>query len=256
MRNGASVLVLFVGLLPAVAAPIPTVKAKPPTKLDRPQEAPEELRKELTGWDEKYRHGSEEKFAEMEKRAEELVKECESDHDRARVWYAVAHVAAQSGVGIHADRVRKYAEKCLKLSRDPLDRGRMYSYLASCEEVAKGAFADRRKNSTDWLLKGYLELLVQELPDQKPELPAVEKSPRILGDGADDAAIRARIAAQIAAREQAVWVGEQIFRRDVLVMQFRNLYDQDPDQLRKPAEAVLPTREDVDTLLKRVQPKK
>jgi len=248
-------LVLFVGLLPAVAAPVPVVKAKPPVKLDRPPEAPEELRKELTGWDEKYRLKSEEKFVEMEKRAEELVKECESDHDRARVWYAVAHVAAQSGVGIHADRVRKYAERCLKLSRDPLDRGRMYSYLASCEEVAKGPFADRRKNATAWLLKGYHELLVQELPDAKPELPGVGKF-RIDGEGPEAQQARAKQAAQIAAREQAVGVGDQIFRRDVLVMQFRNLYDQDPDQLRKPAEAVLPTREDVDTLLKRVQPKK
>jgi hypothetical protein len=263
MRNSAAVLVLFVGLLPAVAAPVPKVKAKPPAKLDRPPAAPDELRTELAGWDATYRHGSEQKFAELEARAEELAKGCESDHDRARVWFAVAHVAGQSGIGTQADRVRKYAERCLTVSRDPLDRGHLYSYLASCEEVGKGEFADRRRRATDWLLTGYLELLVQELPDAKPELPGVEKF-RIAGDGPELERARAKNAAQVAAREQAVWACEQIGRRDTLVLQFRNLYEphpkvhghgpDGPDELRKLAAAKLPTAADVDTLLKRVLP--
>lgn len=251
MRNGAAVLMLFVCLLPAVAAPVPVVKAKPPVRLDRPPAAPDELRKELAGWDAKYRHGSEEKFAELEKRAEKVAKGCESDHDRARVWFAVANVAGQSDIGKHTDRVRKYAERCLKLSRDPLDRGHLYSYLASCEEVGKGEFADRRRKATEWLLTGYLELLVQELPDAKPELPGVMKF-RIDGDGAEAQLVRAKHAAQVAAREQAEWACEQINRRDTLVLQFRNLYSRDADELRKLAAAKLPTADDADTLMKRV----
>jgi hypothetical protein len=266
MRTGTAVLVLCVGLLPAAAAPVPVLKAKPPEKLDRVPEAPPELRKELFGWDETYRHGSEEKFAELEKRAEELAKDCESDHDRARVWYTVAHVAGQSGIDKQADRVRKYAEKCLQISRDPLDRAYLYVSLSDCEQVGDGEFADKRRKAAGWLLTGYRELLAQELPDVKPELPGVNKIGRILGNGPEDAAARARHAAQLAAREQAVWVNDQIGRRDVLVLCFRNLYEphpkahghgpDGPDELRKLAAKKLPTAADVDTLLTRVLPVK
>lgn len=245
----------------AARAPVP--KAKLPEKLDRPPAAAEELRKELAGWDEKYRHGSEEKFAELEKRADEVAKEYDTDYNQARVWFAVAHVAGQSDIGKHAGRVRQYAEKALKLSRDPLDRGRLYSYLASCEEVGRGEFADRRRKAADWLLKGYLELLAQELPDQKPELPGVERFD-VGGNGPEAAQARAKHAAQVAAREQAVWVCDQIDRRDTLVLHLRNLYEphpkvyghgpDGPDELRKLAEAVLPSAGDVDTLMERVLP--
>jgi RNA polymerase sigma factor (sigma-70 family) len=245
-----------------IKAPVPVLKANPPEKLDRVPAAPPELRKELAGWDATYRHGGEEKFAELEKRAEELAKGCESDHDRARVWYAVAHIAGQSGIDRQADRVRKYAERCLKISRDPLDRAYLYSYLASCEEVGKGEFADKRRKAAGWLLTGYRELLVQELPDTKPELPRVNarRLDEPQGQGA------ARQAAQLEAREQAVWVSDQIDRRDTLVLHFRNLYEphpkahghgpDGPDQLRKLAAAKLPTAADVDTLLTRVLPAK
>lgn len=258
MRACAAVLVLSVGLLPA-AAQVPEVKAKPavklPPKLDRPPEPPAALRRELAGWDEKYRHGSEEKFAELEARAAELAKEYDTDYNQARVWFAVAHIAGQSGIAKHADRARKYADKCLKLSGDPVERATLYSYLASCEEVGKGEPADRRRKATEWLLTGYLELLAQGLPDEKPELPGVMKF-RIDGDDPDAQQTRAKHAAQLAAREQAEWVNAQIDRRDVLLMHFRNLYGRDTDELRKPAAEKLPTANDVDTLLKRVRPAK
>jgi hypothetical protein len=266
MRIGITALLLCVGVLPATAAPVPVLKAKLPEKLDRPPAVSPEVRKELCGWDETYRHGSEEKFAELEKRAEELAKGCESDHDRARVWYTVAHVAHQSGIDKQAERVRKYAEKCLTISRDPLDRAYLYVSLSDCEQVGKAEFADKRRRAARWLLTGYLELLAQELPDTKPELPGVNKIGRILGNGPDDAAARARYVAQVAAREQAVWVNDQIGRRDVLVLCFRNLYEPHPNihghgpdgpgELRKLAAAKLPTPADVDALMERVLPVK
>lgn len=238
-----------------IKAPVPPLKAKLPPKLDRVPDAPPELAKELAGWDSTYRHGSEEKFAELEKRAEELAKEY-TDHDQARIWYTVAHVAGQSDIRKHADRVRKYAERCLKVSRDPLDRGHLYSYLASCEEVGQGEFADRRRRAAGWLLTGYLELLAQELPDEKPELPGVMKF-RIDGDDPDAQRTRAKHAAQLAARERAEWVTAQVARRDVLVVHFRNLYPAaDADDLRTLAEAKLPTKDDADALRRRVLPAK
>lgn len=173
----------------------------------------------------------------------------------------MTHVAAQSGIDKQAERVRKYAPKCLEISRDPLHRAWMYSYLASAEEVAEGVFAEKRRKAADWLLTGYHELLAQELPDEKPELPVVEKIGGIVG-GAEQAQARARHAAQMAARQQAAFVQDQVFRRDVLVLQLRGLYkpnpnqadrdDKGPDELKALAVKRLPDDAAVKTLMDRV----
>jgi hypothetical protein len=238
-------------------APVPKAKPVVPKKLDKMPEAAEELWKELHKFDEQYRHGTPEQFAELERKADELAKKFPEKDDQARIWYEVAHVAAQSDIRKHAERVRKYAPKCLELSRDPLHRAWMYSYLASAEYVADGEFAVTRRKGAEWLLTGYVELLAQELPDEKPELPAVNK----IGDS-DDPAARARHAAQMAAREQAVFVQDQVFRRDVLVQQLRDLYkpnkvqsnrdEKGVDELRAVAAKKLPDDAAVKALVERV----
>jgi RNA polymerase sigma factor (sigma-70 family) len=205
-------------------APVPKAKPVVPKKLAKMPEASEELRKELFQFDEKYRHGTAEKFAELEKKADELAKRFKEKDDQARIWYEVAHVAAQSDIRKHSERVRMYAAKCLEISRDPLHRPWMYSYLASAEEVSEGVFADRRRKAAGWLLTGYLEMLAQELPDEAPELPAAARK---LGD---DPQGRANNAAAMAAIVETRFVQEQVFRRDTLVLQLRNLYKPNPKQ--------------------------
>ena len=54
-------------------APVPDLTA--PNKLDRLPDSSPELRKELYQFDVEYRGGAEEKFAELEKRADELAKQ-------------------------------------------------------------------------------------------------------------------------------------------------------------------------------------
>ncbi len=238
-------------------SPVPKAKpAAPPKKLDKMPDPSPELHKELHLFDKDYRHGTPEKFAELEKKADELAKQFPETDDQARIWYEVAHVAAQSGIGKQTERVRKYAPKCLEISRDPLHRAWMYSYLASTEEVSDGAFADRRRKAAGWLLTGYHELLAQELPDEKPELPAAI---RMLGDSPQ---ARARNAAAMAAIVEARYVQDQVFRRDVLVLQLRGLYkpnpnqanrdDKGPDELKALAAKALPDDAAVKTLMERV----
>src|SRR5262249_26602680 len=164
--------VLSVSVAPAAPAPA----WPPPKKLERVPDPPPELAKELYQLDPAYRRGSDEKFAELEKRADELAKRFPAQDDQARIWAEVAHVAAQSGIDRHADRVRQYAGKCLAVSRDPLQRGRMYSYLASAVDLKGTAFPGGRREAAEILLKGYAEMLAQELPEQAPEVPAGEGS--------------------------------------------------------------------------------
>jgi hypothetical protein len=237
-------------------APVPVAKAVLSKKLDKVSDPSPELRKELFQFDENYRHGTPEKFAELEKKADELAKEYPEKDDQARIWYEVAHVAAQSDIGKQAERVKKYAAKCLEVSRDPLHRPTLYSYFASVETLAEGEFAGRRRKAADWLLTGYVEMLAQELPDEKPELPAAV---RMLGDSPQ---ARARNAATQAAIAEARFVQDKVFRRDVLVQQLRDLYKPDakqvgrdekgPNELKALAAKKLPDDAAVTELMKRV----
>jgi hypothetical protein len=242
----------------ALSAPAP--KLPPPKKLDRVRDPSPELLKELYKFDSEYRHGSEERFAELETRADELAKRFPEKDDQARIWYEVAHVAAQSGIDKHAVRVRKYASKCLEISRDPLQRGRMYSYLASAVNLSGTAFAKGRRDAVEILLTGYVEMLAQELPETAPELPAVNKFD-IDGDPAAEAQARAQHAAQMTARREAEFTRDLIERRDTLVMQFRDLFKPEPnyhgrspegpDELRVLANKKL-TEQQVKVLLEKV----
>ena len=176
--------------------------------------------------------------------------------------HGIANIAARNGVDKSADRVRKYAEKCLKTSHDPLDRSRAYSLLASCEEVGEGEFADRRRKAAEWLLAGYFELLAQELPDERPAVPAKRLK---IDDFPPDPDRGVQYYNWCKAYEKAKWEGEQSDRRDVRVQQLRSLYEPNakvhghttdgPHELRKLAEAKLPTAEDAEKLVERVSEK-
>jgi hypothetical protein len=189
---------------------------------------PPELQKQLRRFDLEYRHGSEEKFAELERLAEALAKRFPRKDDQARIWYEVAHVAGQSGIDKQAARVKKYAARCLAVSRDPLQRGRMYSSLASAVTLRGDAFPAGRREAAEILLTGYAELLALKLPEKAPELPAVQRF-RVGGDPAAEAQASARRAAQLAARQEAEYTGALVARRDTLVMQLRDLFKPEPN---------------------------
>ena len=247
-------------------APLPKVASPKPQKLPRLPEPDPELRAALFKFDTEYRHGSAEKFEELEKLAEELAKMYPAKDDRARIWYEVAFVAAQSDIRKQANRVRKYAAKCLEISRDPRLRGDCHSLLASAVDVEGAAFEKGRREAAGHLLEGYAELLAQELPDQAPELPGVGKIGGAVGQGGpEEVLLRARHAAQMAAHDEAKYIGEVVARRDTLALQLRDLYEPNPKrhgrnsegaaELRTLAEKKLPEKADVDALLRRVLPK-
>jgi hypothetical protein len=199
----------------------------------------------------------------MEKRAVALAKRYTAKDDQARIWGQLAWVAGQSGIDRHTQFVRKYATKCLGLSRDPLERGGMYSLLACAVDLSGFAFPKGRREAADTLLTGYRELLAQQLPRSAPELPVVETIGDVMGHGdAEEAQALARHTAQKAAREEARFIRNQIDRRDTLVRQLRDLYKPDakrhgrtadgPAELRTLAAKRL-TDTQVDLLMKKVE---
>jgi hypothetical protein len=237
---------------------------KPPVakKLDHVPDPSPDLQRELTRLDETYRHGAPERFAEMEQRAVALAKRYTAKDDQARIWGQLAWVAGQSGIDRHTQFVCKYATKCLELSRDPLERGRMYSLLACAVDLGGFAFPKGRPEAADTLLTGYRELLAQELPEVAPELPVVEKIGDVIGRGdAEEAQALARHTAQLAAHKKAQFIRDQIDRRDTLVLQLRDLYKPDakrhgrtpdgPEELRALAAKKL-TDTQVNLLMKKV----
>ncbi len=253
-------LILSLQWLVALGSLAPLPEPPAPKKLDRVPDPSPELRKELYKFDVEYRHGSEEKFAELEKLADKLANQFPAKDDQARIWYEVAHVAGQSDIGKHAERVRKYAAKCLAISRDPLQRGLMYSYLASAVDLRGTAFPKGRREAARILLTGYVEMLVQELPEKAPELPGVNIF-NIDGDLIAEIQARARHASQMAARQEAEFSRDLVGRRDILVMQFRDLFKPEPkyygrnpeglDELRALAKRKLTERQ-VNVLLEKV----
>src|SRR5437764_533559 len=166
-------LTAFIQLIVALGTFAPAPKPPAPKKLDRVQDPSAELQKELYKFDIEYRSGTEAQFAELERRAEKLANEFSQKNDQARIWYELAHVAGQSGIDKHAKRVKKYAAKCLAFSIDPLQRGRMWSLLASAVDLNGASFFKGRRDAAEILISGYIEMLVQELPERAPELPAV-----------------------------------------------------------------------------------
>jgi hypothetical protein len=230
-------------------------------KLARVPDPSPELRKELYALD-AYRHGSERQFAELEHMADELSKKYPARDDQARIYFEVAHIAGQSDIRKQVQRVRQYARKSLALSRDPLQRGQLYSYLGSAAEVQEGKeFEDRRREAAGELLAGYAEMLAQGLPPKAPELPPVDKVSHD-PDPIQAAQDRARHAAQMAAREDAEFIRALVSRRDTLANQLRWLYRPDPrvhgrnpegpDELRGLARKVLRDLAAVDALLAHV----
>jgi hypothetical protein len=263
-RLSRTVVIVVFSLLavPLFGVPLPNSPPPAPKKLDRVPDPSGELRAELNQLDVKYRHGTPDQFAEMEEKAESLAKQYTAKDDQARIWGQLAHVGGQSWINKHREFVRKYATKCLGLSRDPLERGRMYSLLASTVDVDGFAFPKGRREAAAILLTGYRELLAQELPEAAPELPVVEKLGDVIGNrGVEEAQALARHAAQVAAREEAEFIRGQVDRRDTLAQQLRDFYKPDvnrhghsldgPEELRTMAAKSL-TDSQVRLLMKKV----
>jgi RNA polymerase sigma factor (sigma-70 family) len=228
----------------ATLAPVPEPDAQVISarkKLPRVADPSPELRAELAAFD-GYRHGNEEKFAELERRADGLLKRFPAADDQARIFATVAHVAAQSRIDQHVPRVRRYARLALSLSRDPIDRGLMYSYLASAAEVdpAEKDFAVRRKRAADELLTGYAELLVQGLPEKAPDLPILGAGKQL---GQPTPEETARYEAYLLARREAEWVRAQVERRETLLGQLRWLFKPQPNVHGRTPEGLVELRQ-------------
>ncbi len=262
LRQTVPLLCSFAALALVIVMTPTLLAAGPP----RPPDPSPDLVRELARLDTVYRHGTEAKFAELEREADRLQREYPAQDDRARILAQVAHVAAQSDIRRQVERVRKYGRLALAISRDPVQRGTLASYLGSAAEVDSGEkdFTARRRNAARELLAGYAALVALDLPAKAPELPGVGRFD-IDGDPAAVAQAQAFHAAQVEARRQAEFVRDLVERRDTLAGQLRWLYHPDPrvhgrnpegpDELKALATGVLKDPGEVRMLLERVTSK-
>jgi hypothetical protein len=178
-----------------------------------------------------YRHGNAEKMEQMEAQAVELQKQFNRPAEKARINACVAHVYAQSDILQHHERVTHFGKLALTKDLPIVDRLKMFSYLSSAEFVnsAGRTLSARRIAAAKWSLKGYHELLRENLPDVKPDLPGVGRYD--IGDENSIEAHNARIelTLQMANRKEAERVRELIFHRGVMHDQIHDLYKDKPE---------------------------
>ena len=226
-----------------------------------PPEAPEDLSQSLLKLD-ALRAADQTPWEEVEKRATELLAKYTAPADKGRIHWQAAHVYGQSDIRGHGADVTRHALEALKYERDPVQRGWLYMYLGCA-----AGLVEKREEATRWHLKGYLELLPFNLPDNAPELPAVGKfrgerfRPTDGEVDPDQVAVEVLQAAEVRARKEAELVRDLVNRRNVTIGLLQDLYGRKYTEgsdatvtLRKLATEVLREEAVVGELLGRVWP--
>ena len=261
MNSMTRALIVF-GLSFAAFTSEPTsgqTKNSPPVILDYPREesSPElsALQIKLSAM-ESLRSGASTSFAELERQGQALLRQFHGASERVQIYFELAHVYAQSGIGLHPDRVTRYARSALALEKDPIQRSILYSYLgsAACVDPTRLTFAEQRAQAAPAWLQGYKELLAFHLPKQAPEMPPVEK----ISDAAPDEDLSKqelqRHAEQMKARKKAERIRALVESRDIFVRQLAEAYAREPrndDEIKRLAKRIVGDKEATRLLLNR-----
>jgi hypothetical protein len=207
----------------------------------------------------KMRNGRATQFDEVEKIGAKLLGKYKAPAERAKIYFQLAHVYAQSGIDMHPDCVTKYGQLALELERDPIQRSLLHIYLGCAAEVEAGdkTFSEKRLKATKAYLVGYKEAIALKLPADAPELPGVDIIEES-GDPETAKVNRLRHEAQMNARKAAEFLRAMVHNRDILRRQVLELYRREPaadKELSEIAEQVLGNRKEVEKLLEGFKPK-
>jgi len=203
-------------------------------------------------------------YEAVEKRGKELLTRYTQPEEQAKVYFMLAHIYGQTGIDRHFALVTKYARLALRDERDPVQRARLYMYLGCAATVDPDAglrdLPVKRRRATAAYLEGYKEILALKLPEKVPEVPqsavgnTEEDTPRFWESWLK----RYRTAMWLKARQEAHFVRDMHFFRDILIRQIVELYRREPaddEELRRLASEVLDNRKAVEDLVARVRQK-
>jgi hypothetical protein len=207
----------------------------------------------------KMRNGRATQFDEVEKLGAKLLDQYKTPAQRAKIYFQLAHVYAQSGIDMHSDCVTRYGKLALEIERDPIQRSLLHIYLGCAAEVEAGdkTFSEKRLKATRAYLVGYKEAIALKLPADAPELPGVDIIEES-GDPETAKVNRMRHEAQMNARKAAEFLRAMVHNRDILRRQVLELYRREPaadEELSEVAEQVLGNRKDAEKLLDGFKPK-
>jgi hypothetical protein len=196
-------------------------------------------------------------FVDIEKQGRELLAQYTRPAERAQIFFALAHIYAQSDIRLHPERVTRYARLALTSERDPIQRGILYSYLGSAAEVdpTRLTFAEQREQAARAWLQGYKELLPLHLPAVAPELPTIEKMDYDLLDPAEQEKARRKHENQRKARREAERLRRLVENRNIFVRQLAEVYGREPqanDEIKQLARRVLGDGQAAEALLAQV----
>ena len=175
------------------------------------------------------RSGVSTQFDVVEQQGEELLARYRSRQDRAKIYYQLAEIYAQSGINRTYLKVGQYGRLALASLSDPVRKATLSIYLgdaAQMDDRTTGLEA-RRTRATMVYLTGYRELLRYNLPDVAPELPMVGMYD-VDGPPAEMERVRKLHDRQMQAHEEAKFQRQMIALRTILLRQISNLYTKPP----------------------------
>lgn len=189
-----------------------------------------------------------------------LLEKHEAPEDKALIYAELAYTWAQTGM-LRPEKTIEYSKKALwgQLT-DPLARMRLYVYWGDAIQLSRGPvrgkeLAEVRKEAVIPYLTGLKEMLKQDLPEAKPEIPIMT----ILNDdGPRDSPEHARVEAQNKAAMLARWQCDMIDRRETLIGQIVYMYSRSPfatEELQALATDVVGNAKMVDKIVSRVKAK-
>ncbi|NOY42107.1 MAG: hypothetical protein GXP26_09755 [Planctomycetes bacterium] len=177
------------------------------------------------------RNGKQTDFRAVEVVEKELLKKYTAEDDLGRIYYELSNLYAQSGL-VHRDRVVQYADKALRLLKDPRLRLRLYVYGGDSIRNDK-AIEDpgkRRKQALEFYLTGLAEIQdlldLQEEPSEVPSVNNIEDLKKLAQAGPEefDKVRKARV--RNFKRDRLL--KEMHIYRDVLIRQSASLYHKFP----------------------------
>ncbi|MFC1780794.1 hypothetical protein ACFLZ8_00840 [Planctomycetota bacterium] len=206
------------------------------------------------------RAGRDTPFDEVDRRCNELLQEYTEPNDQGKIYFIRVQVEGQSGFR-RPEKILEFIEKALELPQEPLKKVRLYIYRGDAIQTDNRGVHNQelivaRREAAMPYLYGLKEMLQYDLPEEKPELPIVNRV-RYAGppDTEEYLEIKRRNEEQMAAWRLAKFQRDMISYRDVLNSQISGMYSRFPwasDEIRELATKILEDKTSVERLMSAV----
>jgi hypothetical protein len=200
-------------------------------------------------------------FANVDEMGSKLLNRFTKPAEQGQIYYELLHIQGQSGLQT-PEHMIDYAQKALKFPLGSRQELMVYMYWGDVLNVRKTeeAWPKQRSEAAAVYLQGLKRVWQYHAPESPPELPdppPIDDSP----DRVDREARRAQMERYTALRNEADFIKELIYDRQIFIRQIADMYHRRPatsaeiDALRRQAEETLGDDAAVARLMAAVQAK-